>query len=199
MAKTTRYTTFAPGELESRLRELSPHGALYSAGNSERTATGRFLKSHSFAVSLPDGTEGSCCYERLGPKFHRFIYTYEDGTVLPHQIVWEALPNDPQSLEQEGQSRTEACFRDAVEYERREYFCRASEPSDGSRKQRPEMFSDESQGRQRAGRALRCLSGLRRIVSAASQCGIPLSGASQCGMEGVEPPQHDRRLLQSAR
>ncbi len=144
VSKSPRYTSFAPGELEQRLRELSPKGDFFGVTQSEAQAAhsrGRILlMEHRFTVSLPDGTEAACRYERLGSQYHRFEYTYRDGTELPRQSVFERLANDGRSIETKGHQLAEQCFRDAVEYERRDYFARASEPSDGSRKKQPEKY-----------------------------------------------------------
>ncbi len=144
MAKTPRYTTFAPGELEARLKELSPNGGFFCVTESEaqiahRTGS-KLFKEHRFPVNLPDGNEASCRYERLGSQYHRFEYIYEDGSALPRQNLFERLANERVSIEAKGQELAEPCFRDAIEYERRDYFARASEPWDGSRKQRSECF-----------------------------------------------------------
>gem|GEM_PF-6809294 len=144
MAKTPRYTTFAPGELEARLKELAPNGDFFCVTESETQAAARtgsrLLKEHCFQVTLPDGTEAQCRYERLGSQYHRFEYTYEDGSTLPRQNIFERLANERSVIEAKGQELAEQCFRDAIEYERRDYFARASEPSDGSRKKRPECY-----------------------------------------------------------
>lgn len=139
-----RYTTFAPGELEARLRELSPNGDFFCVTESEaqtvaRTGS-RLLKEHRFTVTLPDETKSPCRYERLGSQYHRFEYVYQDGSTLPRQNLFERLANDRSIIEAKGQELAEQCFRDAVEYERRDYFARASEPSDGSRKKQPEKY-----------------------------------------------------------
>ena len=102
--------------------------------------SGTLFKEHRFTVTLPDGTESPCRYDRLGSQYHRFSYAYQDGSALPRQNVFERLANDVKSIEDKGQELASACFRDAIEQERREYFARASEPSDGSRKRCPEKY-----------------------------------------------------------
>ena len=145
MTRYLRYTTFAPGELERRLRELSPHASLVSLPGSVPSVTHSrsgeaVTKAHEFTVTFPDHTTGTCRYERLAPKWHRFHFDYEDGTRLP-SVMWEkGLANDLSSLEAKGQELAARCFAEAVLRERKEYFCRASEPSDGTRKRRPEVF-----------------------------------------------------------
>jgi hypothetical protein len=144
VAKSPRYTTFAPGELESRLKELSPDGAFFYVTESVAQAAhsrGRvLLKEHRFPVLLPDGTEAQCRYQRLGSQYHRFEYTYRDGTLLPRQHVFARLANDTTTVEEKGLELAVACFREAVEWERKDYFARASEPSDGSRKKQPGKY-----------------------------------------------------------
>jgi hypothetical protein len=144
VSKVPRYTTFAPGELEKRLRELAPKGSFFYVTQSDVQAVhsrGRvILKEHRFPVTLPDGTEAQCRYERLGSQYHRFEYIYQDGSALPRQNVFTRLANDSRSIEEKGRELASACFREAIEWERKDYFARASEPSDGSRKKRPEKY-----------------------------------------------------------
>ena len=144
MNKPPRYTTFASGELETRLKEMAPNASFISIPRSEggagRMGSGPLFKEHCFTVTLPDGTESVCHYDRLGSQYHRFSYAYHDGTALPRQNVFERLANDVKTIKEKGQELAQACFRDAIERERREYFARASEPSDGSRKKRPERY-----------------------------------------------------------
>ena len=143
MNKPPRYTTFADGELETRLKEMAPNASFISIPRSEghaRIGSGTLSKEHCFTVTLPDGTQSPCRYDRLASQYHRFSYAYHDGSSLPRQNVFERLANDVKSIEAKGQELASACFRDAIEQERREYFARASEPSDGSRKKRPEKY-----------------------------------------------------------
>lgn len=144
MSKAPRYTTFAPGELEQRLKELSPNGTFFCVTESVAQSAHRrgrvLLKEHCFQVLLPDGTEASCRYERLESQYHRFEYTYRDGTSLPRQHVFTRLANDTRAIEEKGRELATACFREAVDWERKEYFARASEPSDGSRKKQPQKY-----------------------------------------------------------
>ena len=140
MPRYLRYTTFRPGELEAKLRELSPHASPLPGVTSvthSRSGTA-VTKSHEFAVTFPDLTSGTCRYERLAPKWHRFHFTYGDGERLP-PVRWDKeMAGDLPSLEKQGRELTPLCFTAAVERERKDYFLRASEPSDGSRKRRPE-------------------------------------------------------------
>ena len=143
MNKPPRYTTFADGELETRLKEMAPNASFISIPRSDgasRIGSGTLFKEHSFTVTLPDGTQSPCRYDRLASQYHRFSYAYHDGASLPRQNLFERLANDVKSIEDKGQELASACFRDSIEQERREYFARASEPSDGSRKKRPEKY-----------------------------------------------------------
>ena len=143
MNKPPRYTTFASGELETRLKEMAPNASFIPIPRSEgrdRIGSGPLFKEHSFTVTLADGTQSPCRYDRLASQYHRFSYAYRDGTSLPRQNLFERLANDVKTIEDKGQELASACFRDAIEQERREYFARASEPSDGSRKKRPEKY-----------------------------------------------------------
>ncbi len=144
MPRYLRYTTFRPGELEARLRELSPHALPLSLPVSgvpsvTHSCGAAVTKAHEFTVTFPDLTSGTCRYERLAPKWHRFHFTYGDGTRLPYVLWDKGLAGDLTSLEEKGQELAVRCFAEAVERERKEYFCRASEPSDGSRERRPEV------------------------------------------------------------
>jgi hypothetical protein len=94
----------------------------------------RLLKHHSGNVTFPDTTEGTFSYERLAPDWHRFYFRYSDGTKMPRQYLTEPLTNDPRSIERKAQELAEKAYRDAIEQERREYFCRASESAGRKRK-----------------------------------------------------------------
>lgn len=145
MPKPLRYTTFKPGELEQSLRKLAPQGVLtIPLTNGGRN--GGQCKSHTFAVTFPDGQSGTCRYERKGPRWHEFHYTYADGAKLPRQVVMERLGGEtPTEIEQKGTELANACYLEAIHFENCHYFRRASEPSDGSRKRRPERYSMKAQ------------------------------------------------------
>lgn len=138
MAKFPRYTTFQPGELEKRLREIAPQATLLSPGGTNGNS--RLLKTHTFAVTFPDGKEGTCRYERGGPAWHLFHFLYHDGAPLPRQTLTTRLANDTGSIEGKGKDLVDGCYREAIEREREWYFRRATEPSDGSRKKRPDRY-----------------------------------------------------------
>jgi hypothetical protein len=91
-------------------------------------------------VSFPDGTDGTCRYERLGPACHRFEYRYGDGAAMPWQHLTRPLENNGYAIEQQAQALAAACFTQATEAERRDYFARASEPTSGSRKADPSRY-----------------------------------------------------------
>lgn len=143
MPKQLRYTSFKPGELEKRLRELAPQSAGTTPLSNGRG--GVMCKSHTFAVTYPDGKSGTCCYERKGPRWHEFRYTYADGANLPRQLLMERIGNDPVSIESKGGELAQACYLEAIRLERDGYFRRASEPLDGSRKRRPERYQMKAQ------------------------------------------------------
>lgn len=142
MPRTLRYTTFGPGELEARLRELSPNASftLPTPATSGDSGAGRLLKAHTLCVRFPDDQEGTCRYERGGPRWHLYHYRYADGAELPRQVCLERLGNDVASIEHKGNELATVCYREAILVERKHYFQRASEPSDGSRKRRPERY-----------------------------------------------------------
>ena len=119
MSKPPRYTTFASGELETRLKEMAPNASFISVPRCEgagRMGSGTLFKEHNFTVTLPDGTQSPCRYDRLGSQYHRFSYAYQDGTALPRQNLFERLANDVKTIEDKGQELASACFRDAIEY-----------------------------------------------------------------------------------
>jgi hypothetical protein len=91
-------------------------------------------------VTFPDGKSGTCRYERGGPRWHAFHFTYEDGASLPRQTVTERLANDSATLERKGQELAASCYREAIRVEQERYFRRATAPSDGSRKKHPERY-----------------------------------------------------------
>ena len=112
MNKPPRYTTFAEGELETRLKEMAPNASFISIPRSEGSGRiGTLVKEHHFTVTLPDGTESPCRYDRLGSQYHRFSYAYQDGTSLPCQYHCARLANDAQSMVTRGQELAQNCFR----------------------------------------------------------------------------------------
>ncbi len=138
-----RYTTYKPGELEQTLRQIAPDSdaaavadALSEASFSSRSA--RLLKEHSCAVTYPDKREGQCRYERLGPGYHRFDFTHEDGTRLSREWWSRPLPNTKEAIEHAAEELAPRAFATASERERREYFCRASESH--ARTKQPDRF-----------------------------------------------------------
>jgi hypothetical protein len=95
----------------------------------------RLLKHHQGSVTFPDNTEGTFCYERLAPTWHRFHFRYGDNDRIPRQYLSDLLTNDPRAIERKAQELAEQAYRDAIERERKEYFCRASE-SEGRKRRR---------------------------------------------------------------
>lgn len=143
MVKQLRYTTFAPGELEARLRDMAPKGTpivpvsqLVHGGHN--TA---LLKTHCCEVRYPDGKTGDCRYERLGPRWHLFHFSYEEaGVPLPQQAWAYPLDNTPAYIEAKARELAASAYQAAIVHERQEYFQRASEPSNGSRKKNPALY-----------------------------------------------------------
>lgn len=140
MPRHLRYTSFRPGELEARLRELSPQASFSLPEPNGRTGQTLLIKGHTFAVSFPDRQTGTCRYERGGPRWHLFHFTYHDGAAMPRQCCSTALANDLASIEEKGNEFAAACYLEAIRVERDDTFRRASEPSDGSRKKHPERY-----------------------------------------------------------
>lgn len=139
MPQYPRFTTFKPGELEQCLKEIAPQ-ANFSLPLHTGAGKGRQIlwKNHTFAVTFPDGQEGTCKYERSGPQWHLFSFRYADGTAMPRQSTAHRLANDVVTIETKGRELAASCYQEAIREERRDYFQRASEPSDKSRKKRPE-------------------------------------------------------------
>ena len=137
MPDSPRYTTFQPGELQLRLQELCPEGAL--TPSVPMTGTQRIAK-HTFSVTFPDNQPGTCHYERRAPRWHFFRYQYTDNVWMPYMTLSESVPGDTTFIERKGQELAAGCFREAIRREQKEYFQRASEPADGSRKRRPEKY-----------------------------------------------------------
>jgi hypothetical protein len=102
---------------------------------------GRLIKTHRFKVSFPDGTEGECSYERLGPAYHRFDYCYFDGAALPRQYVTRPIINTTEEIEKKGRELALDCFTEAIHVEQKDYFKRISPPTSGTRVPRKERFS----------------------------------------------------------
>jgi len=129
-----RYTTFGPGELEAHLRErlnLSPDEPVPQP-------VSRMVRTHRFAVTYPDAQHGTCEYERLGPAWHRFRFTYGTQPAdiahaatndrLPVQNSLERLTGGIMEVEIRGQELAARSYEAAIEQERRDRFARASAP-----------------------------------------------------------------------
>jgi hypothetical protein len=118
----------------------------------------RLVKTHEFSVAYPDGTTGSCSYERLGPAYHRFDFRYFDGKRLPRQYWTLPLMNCQETIEEAGRARAEDAFKEAIEVERKDYFARATEPTDGSRKANPKKFRlSAKQAKEMGGKYALCI------------------------------------------
>jgi hypothetical protein len=116
------------------------------------------LKAHSCAVSYPDGADGTAAYERLGPAYHRFDFRYSDGAILSRRYLTRPLGNTPADIEAKARELAEAAFLEAVETERRDWFARVSEPTDGGRKKNPLRYQVKpAEAKQHGGRYALCL------------------------------------------
>lgn len=190
-----RYTTYKPGELEQTLRQVAPGsdaaavaGALSEASFSSRPA--RLLKEHSCSVTYPDKREGHCRYERLGPGYHRFDFTHEDGTRLSREWWSRPLPNTKEAIEHAAQELVPVAFATAMERERREYFCRASESHE--RTKQPERFQmSMERAKKRAGTYALCQPlGAGDALVPVSAAFVSLEAANEAWRE-----KGDRRLV----
>lgn len=119
----------------------------------------RLLKEHACTVALPDGTEGACRYERLGPACHRFDYRYGDGSFLSRQYVTKPLGNAAiADVEAKARELAAAAFDEAMEHERKDYFARVTEPTDGSRKKNPSLYClDAEKAKEHGGKYALCM------------------------------------------
>ncbi len=162
-----RYTTYREEELRETLRGLDPDGRypqpdILALKQVKKGATSRsrLLKSHECAVSFPDGREGMCSYTRGGPAWHIFRFTYRDyigSTSLPVKYSLERIENSPAAIEARAKALATAAFADAIDRERRDYFCRVTENS--SRKAQPEKFQMSARrAKHIAGKYALCLS-----------------------------------------
>ena len=149
MARAPLYTTYPPGALEDRIRQIDPQGLCRVSeaqlrGAAGQTGTGgrgvAIVRALACVVTFPDGKEGQCRYERRGCSWHRFRYAYCDGADLPYEDWTHLLSGDPVAIEAKAQELAASCYRQAILREQKDYFRRAAEPSDGSRKRRPEKY-----------------------------------------------------------
>lgn len=132
-----------------------------SAGNRPRRI--QWIKERTCrGVWYPDGTEGICRYERLGPAYHRFTFLYEDGACLVRlyrmtRLQAESKPESkPESIgiqtmtaqamtaetliDSAAQTLAGDAFAAAIEQERRDYFARATPPTSGMRQPDPSRY-----------------------------------------------------------
>ena len=171
------YTTFKPGELEQALQQIATAeaGAAAAAAALSNASfparPGRLLKEHACAVSYPDGRDGACRYERLGPAYHRFVFTHADGTPLARQWWTRPLENSVKAIEHKAGELAPLAFATAIERERKEYFCRASESHE--RKKQPERYQMTAErARHVAGKYALC-----RPLGEAGQALVPVTAA----------------------
>lgn len=149
-----RYTTYRPGELEAKIRQIAPDadaatlaqamlpgipGVTKVPGEpSAPSKRGRLLKEHACPVPYPDGKEGQCSYERKGPAFHRFEFRFE-GAALSERLWWTwPLENTREAIEAKAREMAPEAYGAVITRERKEYFMRASESA--ARLARPELF-----------------------------------------------------------
>lgn len=134
-----RYTTFRPEELQEHLQHLQPEGAPRLSMEQVFGGSAR-IQSHTFPVTFPDRQEGTCHYERRGARWHLFRYQYTDGIWMPYQSWNQTLTGDTSAIEAKGRELAAACYKEAISKERKDYFQRASEPADGTRKRQPGKY-----------------------------------------------------------
>jgi hypothetical protein len=123
----------------------------------------RLLKHHQGSVSFPDNTEGTFSYERLAPAWHRFHYRYSDNAKMPRQYLTEVLTDDPRSIERKAQEMAEKAYRAAIEEERKDYFCRASE-TPGRKRKRVGFQFRANRAQEIAGKYCLCVKVGKRLI-----------------------------------
>lgn len=74
------------------------------------------------------------------PAWHLFRYVYCDGVWLPYVDYSFRLDGGESVLRAKAQELAAQSYRLAIAKERKDYFQRATEPSDGSRIRRPEKY-----------------------------------------------------------
>lgn len=118
----------------------------------------RLLKDHSGNVPLPDGTEGTFRYERLGPACHRFDFRHCNGSPLSRQYLTKPLGNSTPDIEAKARDLASAAFMEAMENERRDYFARVTEPTDGSRRKDTSRYClDAAKAKEYGGKYSLCM------------------------------------------
>jgi hypothetical protein len=138
MRRFPRYTTFRFGELEQALSQLTKKGAWPSAPN--RRGASPILRELTCAVTFPDGREGKCTYDRRAANWHLFRYQYCDDVWMPYVNWGFRLEGGEEEIRAKAQELAAEAYRLAILREKKDYFQRASEPSDGSRKRDPTKY-----------------------------------------------------------
>jgi len=138
MSRFPRYTSFKFGEIERLLAGMTKEGTFPSPPHRRGHST--LVREFSCTVTFPDGREGECHYDRRAPAWHLFRYQYCEGIWMPY-VDWSfRLDGGESVIQTKAQELAEQSYRLAIAKERKEYFQRASEPSDGSRKRTPEKY-----------------------------------------------------------
>lgn len=133
-------------------------------------AGSRLLKETVTNVSYPDGTEGQCRYERLGPACHRFTYRYQDGAHMSRRYFSKPLGNDKLTVSECATAMSEAAFYDAVDSERKNWFQRATESETRKRKADGTQF-DAAHAREIAGQYCLCLKVGQKLIPVSDRFG----------------------------
>jgi hypothetical protein len=138
MSRFPRYTTFKCGELEQALSHLTKKGAWpYSPPRRGRSP---ILRELTCTVTFPDRREGKCTYDRRALNWHLFRYQYCDDVWMPY-VNWSVrFEGSEEEIRVKAQELAADSYRLAILREKKDYFQRASEPSDGSRKRAPHKY-----------------------------------------------------------
>ena len=92
-----------------------------------RSTRSKLLKALDCTVQYPDGTAGICQYERMGPAYHSFTFQRgQKNRPLSHLWSLDRIANTPEAIGAKCSELSETAFWRAVEYERRDWFARAT-------------------------------------------------------------------------
>lgn len=137
-----------------------PRHTTLSEEERERLGTGMTkLDKHQCCVTYPDGTTGTCDFERHGPTYARLSYRYGDeGILLSRTALYEKVDNTRNQIETLCQSKAEAAFLAAADHERVDFFARVTYPAGGARKVDPNRATLKQEKAKRvAGKYAVCL------------------------------------------
>ena len=125
MSRFPRYTTFSA---EERYRVLGVPAETSSASPTRR---GKPLREFTGSVTYPDGTCGTCHYQRQGPRWHilTFRYRWNDHEALLARLYHnKPLEQNVVAIEQLIQEKAADAYQQAMRHELKDRFLRATPP-----------------------------------------------------------------------